>query len=65
MLVIGVESESSNKHTIERSSVEGPSQILTSIKEEEKMSVLNVFDEGKSPQQKFFFFSETDTELFY
>lgn len=51
MLVIGVEYEPSSELTIEKSSVEGPSQIMTSIEEEEKRNVSKVFIEGKSPQK--------------
>lgn len=38
MLVIGVESKSFSEFTIEKSFVEGPFRILTSIEEEEKRS---------------------------
>ncbi|CAK9327844.1 unnamed protein product [Citrullus colocynthis] len=51
MLVIGVEYEPSSELTIEQSSVEGPSQIMTSIEEEEKRNVPKVFNEVKSPQK--------------
>ncbi|CAK9314027.1 unnamed protein product [Citrullus colocynthis] len=50
MLVIGVEYEPSSELTIEKSSVEGPSQIMTTIEEEEKRNV-KVLNEGRSPQK--------------